>query len=106
MINNSTGGTALPQSNASTFSIAFGPPKANFTFTLTSDYQGSLYFRMAGPSYWSWLAVGTGDKMDGSLMFIMYQDDNGSMFPDLFTKDSSDRAYRSYTIQSSGIFEQ
>jgi hypothetical protein len=46
----------------------------NFTFTFTANINGDIWFSMAAPNKFSWIAVGTGEEMDGSLMFIAYGD--------------------------------
>jgi hypothetical protein len=68
--------SALAQSNSSTFSTSFGYPSQNFTFSLTVNRNGNTWFRLAGPSWWSWIAVGTGTQMSGSMMFFVYQNNN------------------------------
>ncbi|KAF2458310.1 hypothetical protein BDY21DRAFT_371156 [Lineolata rhizophorae] len=48
---------------------------ANFTFALTVGRDsGDMWFKMMGPSMYSWMAVGTGNQMAGSMMFIAYAD--------------------------------
>lgn len=43
-----------------------------------ADDSNDLYFAMSGPAHSSWIAVGMGsDKMDGSLIFMMYADSDG-----------------------------
>jgi hypothetical protein len=59
--------------SASSFVTSFGGVAQNFTFSLTVSLNGDLWFRLAGPTWWSWLAVGTGSEMAGSLMFIVYK---------------------------------
>ncbi|KAK5399923.1 hypothetical protein LTR06_011422 [Exophiala xenobiotica] len=38
----------------------------------TGSHQNELLFQLSVPSIAGWGAIGTGDKMDGSLMFILY----------------------------------
>ncbi len=38
----------------------------------TGSDQNELLFQLSVPSSAGWGAIGTGDKMDGSLMFILY----------------------------------
>jgi hypothetical protein len=67
--------------SASTFVTSFGGIAQNFTFSLTVDLRGDVWFRLAGPAWWSWLAVGTGTEMAGSLMFIVYRNAGNSAMP-------------------------
>jgi hypothetical protein len=69
--------SSLAASSSQTFLTQFGEPDQNFTFTLTANANGDLWFRLAGPSHWSWIAVGTGNEMTGSLMFIVYPNTSG-----------------------------
>ena len=48
----------------------------NFTFTITANRNGDIWFSMAAPATFGWFAVGTGSRMAGSLMFVAYG--NGS----------------------------
>jgi hypothetical protein len=67
--------------SASSFVTSFGGVAQNFTFSLTVNLNGDLWFRLAGPAWWSWLAVGTGTEMAGSLMFIVYRNAGNSALP-------------------------
>lgn len=40
--------------------------------------NGDVYLHMEGPADYGWLAFGTGDKMDGSRMWVIYRDSSGS----------------------------
>ncbi|KAK5309025.1 hypothetical protein LTR93_012280, partial [Exophiala xenobiotica] len=44
----------------------------NSTASGTGSHQNELLFQLSVPSIAGWGAIGTGDKMDGSLMFILY----------------------------------
>jgi hypothetical protein len=48
----------------------------NFTFTITANTNGDIWFSMAAPARFGWFAVGIGSQMAGSLMFVAYG--NGS----------------------------
>ena len=41
-------------------------------FALSTTSNGDLLFQVSAPTSSGWGAIGTGDKMDGSLMFIIY----------------------------------
>ncbi|KAF2020748.1 iron reductase domain protein [Aaosphaeria arxii CBS 175.79] len=42
------------------------------------QYDGSLYFHLEVPAEYSWVAIGTGDQMAGSLMWVAYRSRNGT----------------------------
>lgn len=44
-----------------------------------SSDSGNIYFQISGPTTYSWIALGTGSRMSGSNMFVMYQDGNGNV---------------------------
>ncbi|KAK9780821.1 hypothetical protein SCAR479_02007 [Seiridium cardinale] len=44
-----------------------------------SSGSGNLYFQIEGPTSYSWIALGTGQQMSGSNMFIMYTDGSGNV---------------------------
>lgn len=50
----------------------------NFTFTFTANANGDIWFSMAAPNKFGWMAVGTGSQMEGSLMFVAYGDGTSS----------------------------
>lgn len=60
---------------------AFVASDNSVTFALNipqADESNDLYFTLSGPSSSSWIAVGMGnDKMDGTLIFMMYSDSTG-----------------------------
>jgi hypothetical protein len=62
----------IDHSPAATFK--YNQDKVNFTFTFTANRNGDLWFSMAAPSTFGWMAVGTGEEMEGSLMFVAYGD--------------------------------
>ena len=56
---------------------------ANYGLSMSSapGVNGTdLYLQISGPTSHAWAAAGTGDRMDRSLMFIIYPagDDNGA----------------------------
>jgi hypothetical protein len=53
----------------------------NFTFTFTANANGDIWFSMAAPNKFGWMAVGTGSQMDGALMFVAYGDGTASGTP-------------------------
>ena len=66
-------------SPSSVFIYDGGFTGSNITFAinLASDSE-DLYFHLNGPSKFSWIAIGTGDEMQDSLMFIAYASSDGS----------------------------
>lgn len=65
----------------------FYDKSSNIGFALSTSANGSsgspfdLYFQLSAPKSSGWGAVGTGERMDHSLMFIVYpaQKDGGKM---------------------------
>ncbi|KAI5456672.1 hypothetical protein BGZ63DRAFT_417644 [Mariannaea sp. PMI_226] len=41
--------------------------------------SGDVYIQIKAPTSYSWVALGTGSRMDGSKMFIVYTDGNGNV---------------------------
>ncbi|KAF5962330.1 cellobiose dehydrogenase, partial [Fusarium bulbicola] len=39
-----------------------------------SSSSGNLFIRIQAPFEYQWVGLGTGDKMSGSTMFVIYQD--------------------------------
>lgn len=69
--------TFAQYSNSSVF-IFDGDKNTQFVFALQADkYAGDLFFHLSAPSGNEWVAVGIGNQMAGSLMFIAYPDGNG-----------------------------
>ncbi|KAF5599189.1 hypothetical protein FPCIR_2585 [Fusarium pseudocircinatum] len=44
-----------------------------------SSGSGNLFIRMQAPIEYQWVGLGTGDKMSGSTMFVIYQDGTGNV---------------------------
>ena len=47
--------------------------------TTASSGSGNIYFQISAPTTYSWVALGTGTQMQGSNIFIMYQDGQGNV---------------------------
>ena len=68
---------------ANNSSSVFAPGNRNgassqFALALNvDDNSKDLYFRLSGPSHNSWIAVGTGSVMAGSMMFVVYTSSDG-----------------------------
>lgn len=45
----------------------------NLTFALSAANTGSLYMHISAPTTYQWVGVGTGSEMDGSVMFVLYE---------------------------------
>ncbi|KAK4193314.1 hypothetical protein QBC35DRAFT_511231 [Podospora australis] len=41
--------------------------------------SGNIYFQIKAPTTYSWVALGTGSRMSGSNIFVVYQDGNGNV---------------------------
>lgn len=46
--------------------------------TATSG-SGAIFFQIEAPTDYQWVALGTGSRMDGSTMFVIYQDGSGNV---------------------------
>ncbi|KAF5233044.1 hypothetical protein FANTH_12721 [Fusarium anthophilum] len=44
-----------------------------------SSNSGNLFIRIQAPVEYQWVSLGTGDKMSGSTMFVIYQDGTGNV---------------------------
>lgn len=63
----------------SIFNLPLQSNTANYTFALNiPDGSTDLYFHLAGPTAYSWIAVGTGSEMADSMMFVMYSNADGT----------------------------
>ncbi|RFN51732.1 hypothetical protein FIE12Z_3935 [Fusarium flagelliforme] len=47
--------------------------------TIDSSTSHSLYLRLQAPLDYQWIAIGTGTRMSGSTMFVIYQDGMGNV---------------------------
>lgn len=67
--------------SVSIFTYRLSLKSQNLTFALSLGKDESGAFHLSGPSSYSWIAVGTGSRMEGSTMFITYGDgsQNGSI---------------------------
>ena len=72
--------SATTNSNAvSIFNLPLQSNTANYTFALTIPGGSTdLYFHLAGPTAYSWIAVGTGSEMADSMMIVMYSNTDGT----------------------------
>ncbi|KAJ5492611.1 hypothetical protein N7539_001357 [Penicillium diatomitis] len=51
---------------------------ANYTFALNiPDGSNDLYFHLSGPASYSWVGVGTGARMENSMMIVAYSSADG-----------------------------
>jgi hypothetical protein len=65
------------RSRNATFVHNTGSGSVAFTVAAIKD-AGDLHFHLEAPAEYSWVAVGTGEKMDRSLMWIAYRNGNGT----------------------------
>lgn len=72
--------SAASNSNAaSIFNLPLNQNSANYTFALNiPDGSTDLYFHLSGPTDYSWIAVGTGERMKNSLMIVLYSNADGT----------------------------
>lgn len=49
----------------------------NITFAATLARDGDMFFHLEAPAANSWAAVGVGERMKGSLMWVFYRNDEG-----------------------------
>ncbi|KAF1809343.1 CBD9-like protein [Eremomyces bilateralis CBS 781.70] len=62
---------------SSTFYYSQAHDDGYIAFTVAAIQEsGDLYFRLSAPAVYSWFAIGTGSRMKGSLMFIIYSSAN------------------------------
>lgn len=62
----------------SVFILPLGDGSQNLTFALNiPSNSDDIFFHLAGPASYAWVAVGTGREMKDSLMFLLYQNANG-----------------------------
>ncbi|KAI1855488.1 hypothetical protein JX266_000353 [Neoarthrinium moseri] len=79
--------------------------------TTSSSGNGNLYFQISGPTSYTWLALGSGDSMASSYMFVMYTDGSGNVTvsPRLGTnhqmpsEDTSSSAAKVTLLAGSGV---
>lgn len=78
---------ATSKSNASSVFNLPLKQNLNYTFALNiPDGSSDLYFHLSGPTDYSWVAVGTGSRMENSLMIVLYSSADGksrSCLPDI-----------------------
>lgn len=76
-----------------------------------SSGSGNLYFQIEAPTSYSWVALGTGQQMSGSNMFIMYTDGSGNVTVSprlgtnhvMPTEDTSSTAADLTLLEGSGV---
>lgn len=71
-------------SNSSLSAFVYNTVYGNITFAVTAvEDAGDLYFHLEAPADNSWVAVGTGSEMAGSVMWIVYRsgDEKGRLPP-------------------------
>ena len=70
--------TAAQTSSSSVYVYNDGVTGSNFTFAINvAPNSQDLFFHLNGPSKFSWIAVGTGNQMKDSLMFVVYASGDG-----------------------------
>jgi hypothetical protein len=64
----------IPMAAAAAVSTFIYPTgKGNLTFALSATNTGDVYMHLSAPAAYQWVGVGTGSEMDGSVMFILYE---------------------------------
>jgi hypothetical protein len=71
---NGTTATTSPYCSTNNVCFRWGVPES-----AASSGSGDVYFQIKAPTSYSWVALGTGSRMDGSKMFIVYADGNGNV---------------------------
>ncbi|KAK1755064.1 hypothetical protein QBC47DRAFT_423243 [Echria macrotheca] len=72
VVQGSTIGTCPGNANNVCYSV--GVPQSS-----ASSDSGNIYFQIKAPTTYAWVALGTGSRMSGSNLFIMYQDGRGNI---------------------------
>ncbi|ETS86683.1 hypothetical protein PFICI_00511 [Pestalotiopsis fici W106-1] len=101
-------GSAEIQQKCSTSDICFS---VAVTEAAASSGSGNLYFQIQGPTTYSWLAMGTGSRMSGSNMFVVYTDGSGNVTVSprlgtnhvMPTEDTSSTAAQLTLLAGSGV---
>lgn len=101
-------GSADIQQKCSTTDVCFSVAVSE---AAASSGSGNLYFQIQGPTSYSWLAMGTGSRMSGSNMFIVYTDGSGNVTVSprlgtnhvMPTEDTSSTAAQLTLLAGSGI---
>ena len=103
---------------ASAATVAYCPSGAtNVCFNVgipastAASGSGNIYFSIAAPISYSWVALGTGSSMVGSNLFVMYQDGRGNvtLSPRIATahampsEDTSSTAAKLTLLEGSGV---
>jgi hypothetical protein len=69
---------SLACANKPTFVLPLGD-EGNLTFAISASTNSQdLEIYLATPTLYSWAAIGTGEQMKGSLMFVAYQNSSGT----------------------------
>ncbi|KAF2469130.1 CBD9-like protein, partial [Lindgomyces ingoldianus] len=64
--------------NSTTSAWVYGAKHGNITFAVTAvTSSGDLYFHLEAPADNNYVAIGTGEEMDDSLMWIVYRSSDG-----------------------------
>jgi hypothetical protein len=85
--------------------------KGNLTFALSATNTGDVYMHLSAPTAYQWVGVGTGSEMEGSVMFILYENSerNGVGLCRYIIADNADQSTNSGATLSprlsSGHFE-
>ncbi|EOA85284.1 uncharacterized protein SETTUDRAFT_20797 [Exserohilum turcica Et28A] len=55
-------------------------PEGNLTFALSAvNDTGDTFIHLSGPTAYQWIAIGTGSRMRGSVMLIVYKNETGGI---------------------------
>ncbi|KAF2494150.1 CBD9-like protein [Lophium mytilinum] len=66
------------EDNAASSAFVYGVDGGNISFAITAvKSNGDIWFHMAAPSKYSYIAFGTGTQMDGSTMLLAYASSDG-----------------------------
>ena len=64
---------AAQQTEASIPTFISSTEAGNLTFALIAANNGDIRMHLSAPATYQWVGIGTGSKMEGSVMFIVYE---------------------------------
>ncbi|CAD6441244.1 ec1f3bee-01cb-4581-a17e-a99199bf1008 [Sclerotinia trifoliorum] len=64
-------------SSLATYSTSSGGP--SYSVGISASNSNNVYFQLAAPTSYQWVALGIGSQMSGSTIFLMYADGSGNV---------------------------
>lgn len=105
---NGVSAQAANASQAATYIYSDGG-NGNLTFTITVNPNNhDLWFRLSAPSMYSWVAIGTGNQMENSNMFVAYEGakDNTITLSSRKSTGNNEPSYMNVGLQSVSIADK